>query len=133
MDAASLLANWERLPLQLTTQLPQALTALPNHDRAFLTGLQIDQGEEEQAELRLEGLARQLEDALGIAERMVQQGYEMRPHRIDHYEADPHYRTRFTVTAKVSADDVVTSKPSAEADSSSSANAEAHLISRELP
>ncbi len=66
IEAANQLAEWERLPLHLTAQLTEVLRQLPDHDRVFLTSLQVDQGDEEQADVRVEGLARQLDDALEI-------------------------------------------------------------------
>ncbi len=125
IEAANQLADWERLPLHLTAQLTEVLRQLPDHDRVFLTSLQVDQGDEEQADVKFEGLARQLDDALEIPQRLIQSGFELRPHRIDHNDADPHYRTRFTVTAKLESDDAEKNQQGDDAS--------LQLTSKELP
>lgn len=105
VEQAQQLARWQASRTNWSEVLPETLEQFPTNERVYLSMIRLEQGDAQPAALRLEGLAREIEDAIDLNRELLEhsQVLDLQPDRIDHVENDPHYRARFAITANVKA------------------------------
>lgn len=98
LTAAQQISRWDESRVKWSGELDTLVKQLGSNERCFLKRIQLDSlPESDEVSARLTGLVREKEDALAIADRLVNdlQGYEVAPGPIRPSRQDPYYKSSF--------------------------------------
>ncbi len=103
LETADQLAQWQTSKVNWSQELVRFLGPMPDNQRVFLNRLRVEQSQNQVPDIRIEGLARDLDDAIEMNQKLVGQSprYQIRPDSIDRQNTNPHYRVGFVVSAMI--------------------------------
>ncbi len=107
IEQAMQLSQWIGDRTNWSLELRDVLSHLPSNERAFVRTIRAEHAVGRLPDLRIEGLAREIDDAIALNQKLLRDApqLEIRPDEIGHQGDETYYKARFVVSASLRSDD----------------------------